>query len=94
MTRDEPTRAMTLGNMRQNACAGLTLPCRACGRRAEVNVDSAPSSGPRLRRRRAAELDRAERHSAGARTAMTMLMLDCVKASGTCRPQVVLARHA
>jgi hypothetical protein len=53
--RDEPIEPMTLGNMRQNGVRGLSVTCRHCDHKTEVNVDAwpddvpVPSFGPRMR---------------------------------------------
>jgi hypothetical protein len=52
---DEPTKPMTLGNMRSLGVRSLFAACRACGHKTKVNVDAWPddvlvsSFGPHMR---------------------------------------------
>ena len=42
--RSKPGPPMTLANMRQNGVRAVTATCEACGRSADVNFDSLPST--------------------------------------------------
>jgi len=53
---DEPTRPMTLGNMRRKGVRKLFATCRACGRHTWADDVPVPSFGPRMRCRKCGSL--------------------------------------
>src|SRR5258708_956085 len=76
---DEPTKPMTLGNMRSLGVRSLFATCLACGSKTEVNIDAWPDDVPvpsftrhmrctgcgKSRRQCDTELDRAGQQLAG-----------------------------